>query len=139
MEIIGYHYSSKELNVGDIITSEQHYGRMFPLVHGIFKEVNPNLFDKEWGYAYPERKDNELSHKHCYMVKADSSKVIKGNFNYSVYYSMGCCEVDKSLPLKERLQKRDDHLRDRAKLYFESQGDDIELISDSFIIVEKLY
>ena len=40
---------------------------------------------------------------------------------------------------KERLQKRDDHLRDRAKLYFESQGDDIELISDSFIIVEKLY
>ena len=98
-----------------------------------------DLFDKEWGYAYPQRKDNELSHKHCYMVKADSSKVIKGNFNYSVYYSMGCCEVDKSLPLKERLQKRDDHLRDRAKLYFESQGDDIELISDSFIIVEKLY
>jgi hypothetical protein len=139
MEIIGYHYSSEELNIGDIIKSSQHRERMFPLVHGIFKQVNPDLFDTEWGYAYPERKDERMtSIKHCYLVKADSSRVIKGNFDYSVYYSMGCCQTDNSLPLKERLLKREENLRERARLYFAAQ-DNIELISDSFIITEKLY
>jgi hypothetical protein len=139
MEIIAYHYSSKELKVGDIITSGQHLERMFSLVHGIFKEVNPKLaiFDSKWGYAYPEPKD--MNHKYCYVVKAHSSRIIEGNFDYSVYYSMGCCQVDKSLPLKERLQKRDDHLRERAEKYFNPQGVNIELISDSFVIIEKLY
>lgn len=148
MEIIGYHYSSEELNIGDTIISEQHLGRMFPLVHGIFKEVNPNLFD-QWGYAYPERKheEGEKKWRHCYLVKAPSDKVIRGDLNNSVYAWMTGCQTDRSLPLKERLEKRDTILKNAAQLYFNPLDESlvrkyptiIELISDSFVIVEKLY
>jgi hypothetical protein len=135
--IRAYHYTSQDLPIGSKILSNQQDSRTYSLVHKIYREVNPSL-PETYGYAYPVQK--ETSHKHCYLVEVEESQVIKGDYRHSLYVSMESqCRTDNSLPLKERLAKRDENLRNEALKYFDPQNEEtVELISDSFVIVEKL-
>ena len=135
---IGYHYSSSSLNIGDIIISNQHKGKTYDLVWKFYKDINKSM-PYEFGYAYPVQKD--LSYKHIYKVTSDFC--IKGNLNYSVYFTMDWLSSqdfmrNKTIPLKERLNKRDEFLRTNAELYFTvlEYPEEIELISDSWKIIE---
>jgi hypothetical protein len=135
MKIRGYHYSNELLKVGDVIKSDQDLYTTYELVHSVYKEVNKNLPDR-FGYAYPKPKTHSAG-RYCYVVEADVDKVISGNLHHSVFVSMAYnCKTDSSLPLKERLQLRRDNLKKIAEDYFKAEGDDIELISDSWTIIK---
>lgn len=135
---IGYHYSNILLEIGEIIMSKQSKGLTYDLVWKIFKEECPEM-PREFGYAYPIKKN--LRFKYCYQV--ESELCIRGNFNYSVYFTMDALSslnLDKKLPLKERLKIREEYIRGNAKKYFSDIEDleKIELISDSWKITKIL-
>jgi hypothetical protein len=137
MKIRAYHYTSKELEIGSVITSNQDKMQTYSLVHGIFKGVNPLLFDT-YGYAYPEKRDKITAR--CYLVEADEDRVIKGDLRHSVYLCMEAkCGTDRKLPLAERLRKREEILRREAEVYFSPMDQEhTELISDRFIVVKEI-
>lgn len=135
MNNIFYHYTSATLQRGDVIRSNQSNGKTYDLIWRIYQEVAKSLgysFPQKYGYAYGELKSRQSNTK-CYRVTSD--KVIRGNFQYSLYTTMDCLGqlVDKKLQLQERLKSRDEAIRQRAVLYFKAE-DNIEYISESFVV-----
>jgi hypothetical protein len=143
-QIEGIHFSSKILNVNDTIISKQHLGRTYKLVWDVYKQVAEELnkfLPYEFGYAYPINKNiDKFSRMNKYLVTSDDVTI--GNFNYSIYLTMDMLGslVDRSLPLKDRLIKRDILIRERAFNYFTkiNDVDEIELISNEWKVIKKL-
>lgn len=140
--MIGYHYSDKELKIGDRIISNQHKSKTYELVWNVFKNKNKNL-PFEFGYAYHQRK-HSLVFKHLYIVEAD--QVIMGNLNHSVYFTIDCLshqffQKDKTISLKKRIELRNEWLEKQAQKYFyqPTHSDCLEVISDNWIIKEIIY
>lgn len=145
-KIIGYHYSSKNIKNKDIIHSYQNKGLTYNLVWNIYnkvaKELGINNFPYNYGYAYPYKARGEGSIcRGLYEVESDENKVIKGNYNYSVYITMDCgFNVRHIKNLKERLKERDRIIEEKAKKYFTLIEDitKIELISEEWKVKNKI-
>lgn len=137
---IFYHYSVKNLNSGDIIHSEQDKMRTYDLVWKTYASVYFELFNKDfmkfYGYAYPEKKDKSLLKE--YIVKPETG-VIFGNYNHSVYVTMDRLGdfIDKSIPLKDRLELRDKKIREQAVKYFTliEYSQYVEAICEKFVVL----
>lgn len=130
---IGYHYSSEALKPGDVLkgtTSAANYD----LVWGIYKAVTEEqgkYWPHEFGYAYPNKRFDRA----CFAVEAPKSKVTAGNWNHSLHVTLDRLRefTDRNLPLKERLEKRNERIKEEALKYFKAD-DSIELISDSWTV-----
>lgn len=136
---IYYHYSSEKLQKGDIIISDQDKMKTYELVWNVYAETYFELFNKnfpkKYGYAYPEKKDMRLGE---YKVIA-LNDVILGNYKYSLYVTMDRLGefIDKSLPLKERLIKRKEKIKEQSISYFTltEYSQYIECICDKFEVI----
>ena len=137
--MLGYHYSSEKLKIGETIISHQHKSQTYSLVWNIFNQYKP--IPKEFGYAYPYERENRIS-KYLYLVETDN--FLRGNFNHSIYKSMDALSsqpfANKNIPLKERLKMREVWLYNEANNYFSHLYDEkqIELISENWIVKEIL-
>jgi hypothetical protein len=140
--VIGYHYSSEPIPLGDIITSDQHKAQTFSIVWEVYKEVADELglyFPKEYGYAYQENQNRSFRFK--YTVDADSRFVTRGHTQHSVYFTMAHLShfMDRRIPsLAERLVNRRKLLKTQARHYFLSlhEPENIEMISDQWCVVQ---
>lgn len=136
--MIGYHYSSRNLEKNDLIISKQHRAITFEIFYPIYNEVCKEILNrelpKEYGYAYPIQKKHNLS-----LHIVESNDYIIGNFNHSLYLMMECLSTSwKSLPtLKERIASRKELIRIEAIKYFTDIQDinNQELISSTWKII----
>lgn len=93
----GYHYSSKKLKIGDIITSNNNkdggtnfYGKwglkVYNKIWKAYKRVANQLnlyFPFTYGFAYGEKLKHNRS-GYMYVVKAPSNRVTKCNYDHSM-------------------------------------------------------
>lgn len=138
----GYHYSREHLKVGDKIISHQTNAKTYKLVWQLYKEVADKLgtyYPNSFGYAYPMKKAGFT--QKLYIVNAPIDRVTRGNFDYSTYVTMANLGsfMDRNITnFDERLENRNQLIKQQAKTYFTSTADidRVELISDQWRVVE---
>ena len=94
------------------------------------------LLPAKFGYAYPlNSPKRKIGDDRRYLVQTETA--IIGNFDFSVYFTMGwLCDVKqlwRHLSLEDRLKNRDQWIQEKATNYF--QDPPLEKISDSWKVI----
>lgn len=140
----GFHYSTRQIDTGDLIASRQGHATSYKHVWTLYKRVADELglyFPEEYAYAYPLDKTDlaRFSSFSEHIVVAPDHKVTRGNFHFGVYVTMDSyLGAPRDLPLAERLIERDRRIVERAYTYFTevNSTNAVELISDEWKVIE---
>jgi hypothetical protein len=138
-DFIGYHYSSKELPLGTIITSSESYPFQGP-VETIYARIAQEYlplevpFPEQRGFAYLEQRP--LAHSSLYYYKVSAPYAIVGAVDHSMMFVAGIIRIEHK-PLSPAFFQA---LEQHARAYFKPEPGEhgLEAIASDFRIIERL-
>ena len=146
--IIGYHYSTREINEGSVVYSKQDQSTTYQRFWKIYKSIADELgifYPEKFGYAAPNRNYGaSRGFPNCYEVRSEKNLVCVGNYHHSLYITMsiglqnGDFKKIRSLP--ERIAAQDKYIIGEARKYFTelTDVDSLEVISENWIVQKRV-
>lgn len=151
----GFHYSKKDLKIGDTITSDlgnknvEHYDYLWQAYSDVANGLGL-YFPKRYGYAYDVQKssqfpatvksyDGSLKERyHEYVVTVDSKYVTRCDYRFSILLILDNGMLTP-ISLNYAMKHRNALLKHAFEYFSPTREEYVELISDKFVISQKNY